>query len=159
MWDMKRQYLSKKGYEQLKEKLEYLKYTERPRILQQIREAREKGDLRENAEYAAAREMQAILEQQISELEMLLAEAVVISEEEVDTSRVNLFCRVKVLNLQTNTVMEMKIVPSSESDPSKFHISVEAPLAKGLLGKMVGETCEVEVPAGKLKLKILEISL
>lgn len=154
-----KQYISKEGYEKLKQELDHLKNVEKPKIIEQIRQAREMGDLRENAEYAAAKELQAQLEQRINELEMKLSQAIIISEDQVDTSRVNLFCRVRLLNLRTQKEMEIKIVPAAESDPSHYHISVEAPLAKGILGKQKGEVCEVQVPAGILQLKILEISL
>lgn len=153
------QYLTPEGLEQLKRELERLKSVERRRIAQQIQHAREKGDLSENAEYKAAKEEQALLEERIRYLEHLLATARVIEPASVDTSAVRLLCRVRVLNLTTNKEQEFVLVSETEANPREGRISFRSPIGRALLGKKRGEVVEVEVPAGKITLKILDISL
>ncbi len=131
---------------------------ERPAISQQIAEAREKGDLSENAEYDAAKNAQAMLELRISKLEETLQAARVIDESQIDTSRVSILSKIKLKNLKNNAVMTYTLVPENEADIKKGRISVNSPIARGLLGKSVGESVEIEVPAGMMSFSILEIS-
>ncbi len=152
-------YVTKEGLEKLKEELNYLMSVERKKIAQQIAEARDKGDLSENAEYDAAKEAQGHLEAKIAELQMKIQKARVIDESMLDSATVNLMNKVKLKNLNNNTIVEYQIVPEDESDVTLGKISVNTPIAKGLLGKGKGEVVTVKVPAGELKFEILEISL
>ncbi len=151
------QYLSKEGYKKLKEELEYLKKVKRPQIVKAIQEAREKGDLRENAEYKAAKEEQVLLEQRIAQLEALLMDVQVIEEGEIDTSKVYLLSTVTVENVKTGERKTYTLVAPAEADFRKGRISVETPIGKALLGKKVGDEVKVKVPKGELHLKIIEI--
>lgn len=153
------QYLTPEGLEQLRKELERLKTVERRRIAQQIQLAREKGDLSENAEYKAAKEEQALLEARIRQLEYLLATARVIEPDSVDTSAVRLLCRVRVLNLTINREQEFRLVSEREANPREGKISFRSPIGRALLGRKKGEVVEVEVPAGIIRLKILDISI
>ncbi len=151
-------YFTKEGLEKLKEELERLKSVERPAISQQIAEAREKGDLSENAEYDAAKNEQGMLELRISKLEETLSNARVIDESQLDDSRVSILSKVKLKNMKSKAVMVYTLVPENEADIKNGKISVNSPIAKGLLGKEAGETVEIKVPAGLMTFNILEIS-
>tara|TARA_B100001109_G_scaffold255778_1_gene260779 strand:- start:24 stop:497 length:474 start_codon:yes stop_codon:yes gene_type:complete len=151
-------YFTEEGLNKLKEELKHLRTVERPSISQQIAEARDKGDLSENAEYDAAKEAQGLLELKISKLETLIANARVVDESELDTSKVLILSKVKIKNVANGTTMEYTIVSEKEADIKQKRISVESPIAKGLLGKKVGDVAEVQVPSGKMKFEIVEIS-
>ncbi len=151
-------YFTKEGLEQLKDELEKLKSVERPAVSQMIAEAREKGDLSENAEYDAAKNEQGMLELRISKLEETLANARVIDESQLDDSRVSILSRVKLKNLNTQAVVTYTLVPENEADIRNGKISVNSPIARGLLGKKEGETAEIDVPAGLMKFKVEKIS-
>lgn len=151
-------YFTEEGLQKVKDELKQLKTVERPSISQQIAEARDKGDLSENAEYDAAKEAQGLLEMKISKLETLVANARVVDESELDTSKVLILSKVKIRNLASKAEMEYTLVSEKEANMKEKRISVESPIAKGLLGKKVGDTAEVEVPSGKMKFEILEIS-
>ena len=138
--------------------LEYLATVERPEISKQIAEAREKGDLSENAEYDAAKEAQGMLELKISKLEELIRNARIIDESKLDTSKVLILSNVKIKNLKNNAVMSYTIVPESEADLKTGKISVNSPIAKGLLGKKRGDKAEIQVPAGIITFEIIDIS-
>jgi len=152
------QYFTKEGLDKLKDELERLKSVERPNVSQMIAEAREKGDLSENAEYDAAKNEQGMLELRIAKLEETLANARVIDESQLDDSRVSILTKVKLKNLNNNAVMSYTLVPENEADIKNGKISVNSPIAKGLLGKEKGETVEINVPAGLMKFKIEDIS-
>ncbi len=151
-------YFTKEGLEKLKEELEQLKSVERPAISQQIAEAREKGDLSENAEYDAAKNEQGMLELRISKLEETLRNARVIDESQLDDSKVSILSKVKLKNLKNKAVMEYTLVPENEADIKKGRISVNSPIARGLLGKKPGDEVEIEVPAGLMTFKVMDIS-
>lgn len=151
-------YFTEEGLQKLKQELEQLKSIERPAISQQIAEAREKGDLTENAEYDAAKNAQAMLELKISKLEETLSNARVIDESQLDKKKVAILSKVKLKNLKTNATMTYTIVPENEADIKAGRISVNSPIARGLLGKKAGEKVEIEVPAGLLSFEVLEIS-
>ncbi len=151
-------YYTEEGLKKLKEELEHMKNVERPKISQQIAEAREKGDLSENAEYDAAKEAQGLLEMKISKLETLIANARIIDESQLDTSKALILSKVKIKNLANNAVMEYTLVSEKEANLKEKKISVDSPIGKGLLGKKVGEIAEVQAPNGIIKFEILEIS-
>lgn len=151
-------YFTEEGLQKLKDELKQLKTVERPSISQQIAEARDKGDLSENAEYDAAKEAQGLLEMKISKLEDLIANARVVDESELDTSKVLILSKVKIKNVANGAQMEYTLVSEREANMKEKRISVDSPIAKGLLGKKVGDIAEVEVPSGKMKFEILEIS-
>ncbi|GAB1418860.1 transcription elongation factor GreA [Bacteroidales bacterium] len=151
-------YFTEEGLKRLKDELEDLISKERPRISQMIAEARDKGDLSENAEYDAAKEAQGMLELKISQLQDLLMSARILDESKIDTSKVLLLSKVKIKNLKSNATLNYTIVPEKEADLKQNRISVNSPIAKGLLGKTVGDKVDIIVPAGKLTLEILEIS-
>ena len=142
----------------LKKELDHLKSVERPRIIKQIAEARDKGDLSENAEYDAAKEAQGLLELEISKLEETVANARIIDESQLDTSKVLVLSTVKIKNTSNNAVLSYKLVAASEADLAKGKISVDSPIGKGLLGKKVGDTTTISVPNGTVKFEILEIT-
>ncbi len=144
--------------EKLRDELERLKSVERPAISQMIAEAREKGDLSENAEYDAAKNEQGMLELRISKLEETLSQARVIDESQLDDSKVSILSKVKLKNLKNNAVMEYTLVPENEADIRGGKISVSSPIARGLLGKKAGSTVEIQVPAGLMSFHILAIS-
>jgi transcription elongation factor GreA len=131
---------------------------ERPRISQQIAEARDKGDLSENAEYDAAKEAQGLLEARIAKLDDLLANARLIDSTNMDASKVFILSKVKIKNMTNNAVMEYTLVAENEANLVEKKISVDSPIGKGLLGKKVGDVAEVLIPAGKVQFEILEIS-
>ncbi len=151
-------YFTKEGLEKLKDELEQLKSVERPAISQQIAEAREKGDLSENAEYDAAKNAQGMLELRISKLETTLSNARVIDESQLDESKISILSKVKLKNLKNNAAMTYTLVPENEADIKSGKISVSSPIAKGLLGKQIGEKVDIQVPAGLMTFEILEIS-
>lgn len=151
-------YYTEEGLHKLREELRLLKDVERPAASQAIGEARDKGDLSENAEYDAAKEAQGMLEMRISKLEATVANARIIDENSLDLSKALIHSNVKIKNLNNNMVMNYKLVAQSEADLSKGHISVESPIGKALLGKEVGEVAEAHVPVGVIKLEVMEIS-
>ncbi len=151
-------YFTKEGLEKLQGELERLKSVDRPAISQQIAEAREKGDLSENAEYDAAKNEQGMLEFRISKLEETLSQARIIDESQLDNSKVAILSRIKLKNLKNNAVMEYTLVPENEANIKAGRISVSSPIARGLLGKTEGDTVEINVPAGLMTFKILGIS-
>ncbi len=151
-------YFTEEGLQNLKEELKQLRTVERPSISQQIAEARDKGDLSENAEYDAAKEAQGLLEMKINKLENLIANARVVDESELDTSKVLILSKVRIKNVANGMEMQYTIVSEKEANMKEKRISVESPIAKGLLGKKVGEIAEVQVPSGLMKFEIVEIS-
>ena len=151
-------YYTEEGFKKLKAELKQLKDIERPNASQAIAEARDKGDLSENAEYDAAKEAQGMLEMRISKLEAVVSNARIIDEESLDMSKALIHSNVKIKNLNNKMVMNYKLVAQSEADITKGHISVESPIGKALLGKEVGEVAEAVVPVGTIKLEIMEIS-
>ena len=151
-------YLTREGYDNLKAELQQLKTQERARIASAIAEAREKGDLSENAEYDAAKEAQSMLELKIAKLEQLLMNARILEVTDVDTDRVYILSFVKLKNMKTDKEITYQIVSAKESDVKSNRISVESPIGKGLLGKRVGEVVEIQAPSGMLKFEILGIS-
>ena len=151
--------MTKDALEQLKADLQRMKGVERPAAARAIAEAREKGDLRENAEYDAAKEAQGILEAKIAVMEGQLAQARVLDESAVDTSKVSILTKVKLTNMSTKKQVTYQIVSETEADLKAGKISVTSPIGKGLLGKAVGEVAEVTVPAGVMKFKVEDISI
>ena len=152
-------YFTEEGLKKLKDELHLLKTKGRAEIANQIAEARDKGDLSENAEYDAAKEAQGLHELKISKLEDSISNARVIDESEINTDKVSILSKVKVLNLSFNKEFEYTIVSEEESDLQQGKISVQSPIGKGLLGKKKGEEVSIDVPSGELKFKILNISL
>jgi len=151
-------YYTEEGLQKLKEELEQLKFVERPSISNQIAEARDKGDLSENAEYDAAKEAQGMLEMKIAKLEAMYASARIIDESQLDTDKVLALSIVKIKNLATKKEMTFTLVAESEADVKTGKISVSSPIGTGLLGKKVGEIAEIRVPAGLMKFEIIHIS-
>tara|TARA_B100000941_G_C28489844_1_gene547222 strand:- start:1389 stop:1865 length:477 start_codon:yes stop_codon:yes gene_type:complete len=151
-------YYTKAGFKKLKQELNHLKDIERPKASKAIAEARDKGDLSENAEYDAAKEAQGLLELRISKLEEILSSARLIDESQLDNSKVLVLSTVRVRNIMNNAEIEYTLVAQREADLSSGKISVESPIGKGLLGKKVGETVLIEIPRGKIQLEILKIS-
>jgi transcription elongation factor GreA len=152
-------YMTKEALEQLKADLHRMRSVERPAAARAIAEAREKGDLRENAEYDAAKEAQGILEAKIAAMEGQLAQARILDESSVDTSKVSILTKVKLTNLSTKKQVTYQIVSETEADLKAGKISVTSPIGKGLLGKTVGEVAEVTVPAGLMKFKVEDITV
>ncbi len=150
-------YYTPEGLKKLKDELNKLRDVERPKASQAIAEARDKGDLSENAEYDAAKEAQGLLELRISKMEEVVSGARVIDESQLDTSKVLVHSHVRIKNVDNGTEVKYKLVAQSEADLKTGKISVDSPIGKGLLGKVVGDTAEVEVPNGKMKFEILEI--
>lgn len=151
-------YYTAEGLKKLKDELHQLKTVERPKISQQIAEARDKGDLSENAEYDAAKEAQGLLEARIAKMEDLVANARLVDESQLDNSKVFILSKVKIKNLNTNATVEYTLVAENEANLAEKKISVDSPIGKGLLGKKVGDVAEVTVPAGTLKLEVLDIN-
>ncbi len=151
-------YYTEEGLKKLREELNHLKDVERPKASQAIAEARDKGDLSENAEYDAAKEAQGMLEMKISKMEETLANARVIDESQLDTSKVLALSKVKIKNQVNGMEMTYTLVAESEADLASGKISVNSPIGKGLLGKSVGDVAEIQVPSGIMKFDILEIS-
>jgi transcription elongation factor GreA len=152
-------FITQDGLDKLKQELDQLINVERPAISAQIAEARDKGDLSENAEYHAAKEAQGMLELRISKIQDTVASARVIDESQVSTDKVQILNRVKIRNTGNNSVMEYNIVPESEADLKAGKMSVSTPIAQGLMGKKVGDVVKVQVPSGEVGFEILEISL
>jgi len=151
-------YIKEEGLQKLKGEIDELRLVERPKISKMIAEARDKGDLSENAEYAAAKEAQGMLEMKISRLEDILSRSRVIDESKIDTSTVRILNRVKIKNRANSHVMEYQIVPESEANLKLGKIAVNSPIAMGLIGKKVGETVDIKVPSGVIPFEILSIS-
>jgi len=151
-------YYTEEGLKKLREELDHMKSVERPHISQQIAEARDKGDLSENAEYDAAKEAQGMLEMQIAKLENTLANARIVNESELDNSKVLVLSTVEVKNKTNGATMKYTLVAQSEADLKTGKISVDSPIGKGLLGKKVGELAAISVPNGTIELEILSIS-
>ena len=151
-------YYTEEGLKELRDKLDHLNDVERPRASQAIGEARDKGDLSENAEYDAAKEAQGMLEMEISKLEETLSNARIIDESKLDSSKVLVHSMVKIKNLTNSATMQYKLVAQSEANLAQGKISVDSPIGKGLLGKKLGDIAEIEIPNGNVKFEILEIS-
>ncbi|OOQ61250.1 transcription elongation factor GreA [Mucilaginibacter pedocola] len=151
-------YYTKEGLEKLKEELQQLKTTGRANIARAIAEARDKGDLSENAEYDAAKEAQGLHEGKIAQMQETLANARLLDESKLDTSKVLALSIVKIKNVKNGATMTYQLVSESEADMKSGKISVTSPIAKGLLGGKVGETVDIQVPAGKMQFEILDIS-
>ena len=152
-------YLTKMGYEKLKAELDDLKSNGRQEIAKAIAEAREKGDLSENAEYDAAKNAQGMLEMKINELEKVMGSARIIDETLVDTSKVSLLCNVTIRNVKTKAVISYKLVSESEADLKMKKISVNSPIGKGLLGKVLKDIAKIQTPNGAIEFEIVDISL
>ncbi|MBQ5387865.1 MAG: transcription elongation factor GreA [Paludibacteraceae bacterium] len=152
-------YMTAEGLQKLKEELQYLESVERPRVIAAIAEAREKGDLSENAEYDAAKEEQGVLESKIAMIKGKIIDARIIDETDINTNEVQILTKVRVQNLKTGQEKIYQLVTEGEANILEGKIATTTPIAKGLLGKKVGDTAEVVVPAGKLTFKILEISI
>ena len=153
------QYVTKETLEQMKAELQHMRGIQRPAASKAIAEAREKGDLRENAEYDAAKEAQGMLEARIAQLEGQIATARIVDESTIDTTKVSILTKVKVTNLGTKKQVTYQIVSEKEADLKAGKISVTSPIGKGLLGKAVGEVAEVKAPAGVMQFKIEDISI
>ena len=151
-------YYTAEGLKKLKDELNHLKDVERPKASNAIAEARDKGDLSENAEYDAAKEAQGMLEMRISQLEETVANARIIDESQLDTSKVLVHSTVKIKNQTNGMEMKYKLVAQSEADLKTGKISVDSPIGKGFLGKQVGDVAEISVPNGTMKFDILEIT-
>lgn len=152
-------YLSKEGMENLKAEIQELKTKGRAEMARQIKEAREKGDLSENAEYDAAKEAQGMMEMRIAKLEELLANARLLDESKIDTSKVSVFTTVKLHDVKFKRDISYTLVSEKEADVKSGKISVTSPIGKGLLGKTAGEVVKITVPAGILEFKIIEITI
>jgi transcription elongation factor GreA len=152
-------YMTAEGLQKLKEELHLLETIERPRVIAAIAEARDKGDLSENAEYDAAKEEQGQLESKIALIKAKIMDARIIDETSISTDEVQILTKVKVINLRTNQEKIYQLVTEGEANVAEGKLATTTPIAKGLLGKKVGDIAEVVVPAGKLQFKILEISL
>lgn len=151
-------YFTEEGLKKLQDELQHLKSVERPSISRQIAEARDKGDLSENAEYDAAKDAQGLLELKISKLEDLLAQARLIDETKMDPSKVSVLSKVKIRNANNKQEMTYTLVAENEADLKSGKISVGSPIGKGLLGKRIGEVAEVSTPGGVIKFEVLNIS-
>ncbi len=149
--------LTEEGLEKLKEELEYLKVTKRKEITEKIKEARGFGDLSENSEYDAAKDAQAAMEQRVTEIENIIKNAKIVSADELPSDVVGIMSRVRVLDCDLDEENEYIIVGSTESDPLAGKISDESPIGKGLIGKKIGETADIETPGGMIQLRILDI--
>ncbi len=152
-------YVTVEGLQKLKEELDQMRNVERPSISRQIADARDKGDLSENAEYSAAKEAQGMLELRISKLEDIVARSRILDESKIDTSSVRLLNRVKIRNKSNNSVMEYLIVPESEANFKLGKIAVSSPIAQGLIGKKVGDIVQIKVPSGTIPFEIISISI
>ncbi len=150
-------YLTKEGYDNLKKELNDLKSIDRPRVINQISEARDKGDLSENAEYDAAKEAQGLLEARIAKLENDVANSRVLDQSEMDTSTIHLLTKVTIKNTDNGMEMTYAIVSESEADLVAKKISVTSPIGKGLLGKAIGDIANIEVPNGVMRFEIIDI--
>jgi transcription elongation factor GreA len=152
-------YMSREGYDKIRAEIKQLEEVERPEVIRQIQEAREKGDLSENAEYDAAKEAQGKLETKIAELKAILADAKIIDTTKVQTDTVQILSRVEMKNVKTGMVMTYTIVSESEANLRENKISVATPIAQGLLGKKVGDIASIKIPQGVIELEITNISV
>ncbi|MDG2454900.1 MAG: transcription elongation factor GreA [Bacteroidia bacterium] len=152
-------YVSQQGYDDLNDKIAHLETVERKRITGQIADARDKGDLSENAEYDAAKEAQGLLEMKISKLKNMRASSRVIDPKDLDLSKVNIQTKVRLLNKKFNKEVIYYIVGESEANLREGKISVKSPIGEGLMGKKIGEIAEISVPAGVIQFEVLEVSL
>ena len=152
-------YMTREGYEKLKFDLDELKTVERQKIAGQIAEAREKGDLSENAEYDAAKEAQGLLELKIKQMEEVLASARVVNESNLDSSKVVILTTIKLKNLKTKKDLVYTLVSETEADLKTGRISVNSPIGQGLLGKSVGDIADIQTPGGSIQLEIIDISI
>ncbi len=152
-------YITEGGLKKIQEELTHLRMVERPVISRQLADACEKGDLTENAEYAAAKEAQGMLEMKIARLEDILTRSRIIDETKIDTSTVRILNKVKIRNKNNNSVMEYQLVPESEANFKQGKIAVSSPIAMGLIGKKVGETVDIKVPSGTIPFEIISISM
>ncbi len=151
-------YYTEEGLKKLKDELHQMKAVERPAISRQIAEARDKGDLSENAEYDAAKEAQGLLEMRIAKLEAIVSNARVMDDTNIDASKALILSKVKIKNLNNNAEMEYQLVAENEADLKQKKISVDSPIGKGLLGKSVGDVADVQTPGGIIKFEVIEIS-
>ncbi len=152
-------YLTEEGLRKLREELEYLMNVERPKISKQIGEAIEKGDISENAEYDAAKDAQGLLEAKMAQLQSKIANARIIDESKIDTNKVQILNKVTIKNQTNNTTMVYTIVPESEANLKEAKLSVSTPIAKGLMGKKVGDVVQIKVPSGIIPFEIIDISM
>jgi transcription elongation factor GreA len=152
-------YITEEGLQKLKEELDQLRQVERPLISKMLADARDKGDLTENAEYAAAKEAQGMLEMKISRLDDIIARSRIIDETKIDTTTVRILNKVKIKNKNNDHVMEYQIVPESEANFKIGKIAVSSPIAMGLIGKKVGDTVQIKVPSGIIPFEIISISM
>lgn len=152
-------YITEEGLQRILEELHHLRMVERPLISRQIADARDKGDLTENAEYSAAKEAQGMLEMKISRLEDIAARSRIIDESRVDTETVRLLNKVKIRNRNNNIVMEYQLVPESEANLKQGKIAINSPIAMGLIGRRVGESVDIKVPSGVIPFEIISISI
>ncbi len=153
----KKNILTYEGLKQLEEELQDLKVVKRKEVAQKIKEAREQGDLSENAEYDAAKDEQRDIEARIEEIDKILKNAEVVVEDEVDLNKINIGCRVRIMDMEYDDILDYKLVGSTEANSLKGKISNESPVGQALIGKKIGDTIEVETQAGIIKYKILEI--
>jgi transcription elongation factor GreA len=151
-------YLTEEGLQKIRSELDHLTTIERPSISRQIAEARDKGDLSENAEYDAAKEAQGMLEARIAKLETTLANSRIIDESRIDTSKVQILNKVRIKNLKTNAELEYILVAEQEANLKEGKLSVSTPIARGLIGKKKGDIVEINVPSGKMSFEIISIS-
>ncbi|MEN8765231.1 MAG: transcription elongation factor GreA [Wenyingzhuangia sp.] len=151
-------YYSEEGFKKLKQELEFLEQTERPRVSNEIGEARDKGDLSENAEYHAAKEEQSLLELKIAKLKNVVANARILDESQIDTSKILVHSKVKIKNVVNGMEFNYTLVADSETDIRNGKLSVNSPIGKGLLGHSQGEIAEIQAPNGVMKFEIIEIS-
>lgn len=152
-------YVTEEGLKKLQEELKQLETVERPKISKQIAEARDKGDLSENAEYDAAKDAQGMLEMRIQKLKDTIANSRILDQSKIDTDTVQIMNKVRIKNKKNGAEMEYTIVSESEANLKEGKISVNSPIAQGLLGTKVGDEVEIEVPSGKIPFKVLDISL
>ncbi len=152
-------YYTEEGLQKLKDELQQLKTVERKNVIRQIAEARDKGDLSENAEYDAAKEAQGLLEIKIAKLEEIVSNARVVDSSKLDITKVSILTTVKIKNLKNNMEMKYTIVAENEADLKSGKISIDSPIGKGLVGKKVGDKVEVTVPAGVIPFEVIEISI
>ena len=151
-------YLTEEGFRKLKENLNHMKTVERPAISNMIAEARDKGDLSENAEYDAAKEAQGMLEMKIKKLEDVVSNSRILDDSKIDKSKVQILSKVKIKNLANKAVQQYTLVSESEANLKEGKISINTPIAAGLLGKKLGDIVEIQVPSGKLSFEIIEIT-
>ena len=152
-------YMTQEGYKKLLEDLNHLETVKRPEISRQIAEARDKGDLSENAEYDAAKEAQGLLELKIGQLKDIVATARLLDESQLTIDSVQILNKVKIKNLKNNAVMQYQLVSETEANLKEGKLAVSTPIAKGLLGKKVGDVVKINVPSGEMSFEVVEISI